>query len=63
MKIKSRSSFQVEVVGDINDEVIKRDDVFQMNELIKSYQVVLSTELKKNQILMLLRIFILMLMS
>jgi len=63
VKIKSRSSFQVEVVGDINDEVIKRDDVFQMNELIKSYQVVLSTELKKNQILMLLRIFILMLMS
>jgi hypothetical protein len=47
VKIKSRSHFQVEIVGDVNDEVIKRDDVFQMNELIKSYQVVLSTELKK----------------
>ena len=63
MKIKSRSRFQVEVDGDVNDEVIKRNDVFQMNELIESYQVILSTELKKIQILMLLRIFILILMS
>jgi hypothetical protein len=63
VKIKSRSRFQVEVDGDVNDEVIKRNDVFQMNELIESYQVILSTELKKIQILMLLRIFILILMS
>ena len=63
MNIKSRSRFQVEIDGDVNDEVIKRNDVFQMNELIESYQVILSTELKKIQILMLLRIFILMLMS
>jgi len=48
VKIKSRSRFQVEVDGDVNDEVIKRNDVFQMNELIESYQVILSTELKKN---------------
>ena len=47
MKIKSRNRFQVEVNGDVNDEVIKRNDVFQMNELIESYQVILSTELKK----------------
>ena len=47
MKIKSRSRIQIKVVGDINNEVIKRDDVFQINELIKSYQVILSTELKK----------------
>jgi hypothetical protein len=47
VKIKSRNRFQVEVNGDVNDEVIKRNDVFQMNELIELYQVILSTELKK----------------
>jgi hypothetical protein len=47
VEIKLRSRFQVEVVGDVNDEVIRKDDVFQMNELIESYQVTLSTGLKK----------------
>jgi hypothetical protein len=38
----------VQVVQDGNDDVIVRDDIFQLNELIDPYWVAPSTELEKN---------------
>ena len=53
---------RVQVVQESNDKVNAEDDVFQINELVNAYQVVSSIILgKKNQIFMLLGIFLLML--
>ena len=46
MKTKPRSHIQV--VKDGNDEVIRGDDVCQIDELVDLYQVTLYTKLKKN---------------
>jgi len=46
MKIKPRS--HVQVVKDGNDELIVRDDVFSLDELVNSYRVALFNDLKEN---------------
>jgi hypothetical protein len=60
MKIKLRSHIQV--VEYDNDEVIKGDNVFQMDELVDPYQITLYTKLKKIKIYVSLRILMLILM-
>jgi hypothetical protein len=46
--VKIKLKGQVKVVQDGNNEVIIRDDVFQLNELVYPYQVALSTEIEEN---------------
>jgi len=60
MKIKLRSHIQVVEYG--NDEVIKGDNVFQIDELVDPYQITLYTKLKKIKIYVPLRILMLILM-
>jgi len=46
VKTKPKGHFQV--VKDDNDEVTARDDVFQINKLVDTYRVALSTNLQEN---------------
>jgi len=45
--VKTKPSGRVEIVQDGNNELIVGDDVFQLGELIDSYRVALSNDLKK----------------
>ena len=46
MKTKHRG--HVEVIQDGNDELIMRDDVFQLGELVDPYRVTSSNDLEEN---------------
>jgi hypothetical protein len=46
VKTKPKGRFQV--VKDDNDEVTAGDDVFQINKLVDTYRVALSTNLQEN---------------
>jgi hypothetical protein len=46
--VKTKPSGRVEIVQDGNNELIVGDYVFQLGELIDSYRVALSNDLKKS---------------
>jgi hypothetical protein len=46
--VKTKLRGHIEVVQDENNELIMGDDVFQLGELVDSYQIVLSNDLEEN---------------
>ena len=46
--VKTKLRGHIQVVQDNNDELITRDDVFQLDELVDLYRVALSNDLEEH---------------